>query len=122
MGHLNCEDALSLAPAAATLSALHASASEVENFVTSCFMNALREAIHELESSDLRDADREALQKAPRQVRQRHVDAVLKGLLERNDLSLEDLTVERAVVPAASSTGQSSVSAFAWSGGFSAGV
>jgi hypothetical protein len=121
MGHLNCEDALSLAPAAATLSVLHASASEVENFVTNCFMTALREAIHEVESADLSDADREALQRAPRQVQQRHVDAVLKGLLQRNDLSLEDLTVESLVAAPAVST-QPSAPSFVWSGGFSAGV
>jgi hypothetical protein len=121
MGHLNCENALSLAPAAATLSALHASASEVENFVTNCFMTALREAIHEVESADLTDADREALQRTPRQVQQRHVDAVLKGVLQRNDLSLEDLSMESQVAAPAASV-HSTAPSFVWSGGFSAGV
>jgi hypothetical protein len=121
MGHLNCEDALSLTQAAATLSALHASASEVENFVTNCFMTALREAVNEIERTDLRDEEREALQREPRQVQQRHIDAVLMSLLGRNDLSLADLTVESEGTPAVSIP-QPSAPAFAWSGDFSAGV
>lgn len=134
MGKLNRAAEVSTARAAAVLAAVGASASEAESFVTAVYTTALREAVAEVEDPTVSEAERRARYTRPRQIEQRHVDAALRDLLLRHELSWED--VEEALVEdvARPNSGAAGASAFTvpgisggeggfqWSGGFSAGV
>lgn len=120
MGKLNCGTDLDTEPAVAVLSSAGASASEVECFVRSAFMHALREKIHSAEAPIASSIEAHTPQRGA--ILQKHVDLALQGLglpsSNENQVSQEPAQLHTVTQP---SSGPASA-AFSWSGEFSAGI
>lgn len=109
---LNCSTDLNLNPAAASLYALGASASEVESFIRSIYTRAVREVISQIEEGETESA---TLQPTTRRIEQTHVDNCLEELLTQHGLCLDDLQINH---PANEPIKLEQQPTFTWSGGF----
>lgn len=126
---INCAPGLATEPAVTALSSAATSASEVECFVRSAFMHALREKIHSVEAASavgggitLEPAVTPAEARVGERgvILQKHIDQALQNLVLPQDVEKDQSNNDTANVADELSSGPT-VPAFSWGGGFSVG-